>query len=645
MAEPPAAPRVLVAATSLPGAPSPVPDAAALAVALAAESGAPVVVIEVDGPGRRRPTLLASAAARARESELRSLGAAARGSLCWIACEADAWDGARAAAAAPGASAIVAILPPGVWRDVVDSAPPELAGALVRASLPAHRAIVSLAVRDLSHRGVLVRVPPRPMGMVHSRRAIAGLDPGGDVARRSGRFARALLRRGARRLADERGQALPAVLGLALITIIVGGGLAILGAAATAGGRLQRAADLAAISAARSLRDDHARLFLPARLPSGAPNPAHLTDAEYRDGARAAAAEAAARNGASEADLSVGFPGSGFAPTRVRVTLAGEPSVGDDDPGGGEREVVATATAEAYPLAAPAAPAPGAVTAGTGGGYSGPLVERQGERMRPDAGAAFDGLATAAANDGHALVVNSAFRSDAEQAALFAANPDPRWVAPPGTSLHRCATELDLGPATAYAWLAANAERFGFLRRYAWEPWHFGFVAGPAPCSAAGNRVAGGPDGGFAGVALPAFVPGRFRQAIAAAASRWNVSPAVLAAQLMAESNFNPFAVSPAGAQGIAQFMPATAAAYGLADPFDAAGAIQTQARLMSDLLRQFGSVELALAAYNAGPGAVAACRCVPPYPETRAYVARILGLLGGVGATTPPALEVRLVE
>ena len=52
----------------------------------------------------------------------------------------------------------------------------------------------------------------------------------------------------------------------------------------------------------------------------------------------------------------------------------------------------------------------------------------------------------------------------------------------------------------------------------------------------------------------------------------------------------------------------------------------------MRDLLRRFGAVPLALAAYNAGPGAVAACGCVPPYPETRGYVARILGLLGGAG-------------
>ena len=56
---------------------------------------------------------------------------------------------------------------------------------------------------------------------------------------------------------------------------------------------------------------------------------------------------------------------------------------------------------------------------------------------------------------------------------MFAAHPDPKWVAPPGQSLHRLGTELDLGPAGAYGWLARNAERFHFVQRYSWEPWHY----------------------------------------------------------------------------------------------------------------------------------------------------------------------------
>jgi soluble lytic murein transglycosylase-like protein len=121
-------------------------------------------------------------------------------------------------------------------------------------------------------------------------------------------------------------------------------------------------------------------------------------------------------------------------------------------------------------------------------------------------------------------------------------------------------------------------------------------------------------------------------------------SGALLAAQLMAESNFNPYATSPAGAQGIAQFIPSTAAAYGLHDPFDPVAAMEAQAHLMSDLIHQLGSVQLALAAYNAGPAPVEACNCIPPYPETQAYVTRILALIGGSGALAVPEFEVRLI-
>src|SRR4051812_47399749 len=265
--------------------------------------------------------------------------------------------------------------------------------------------------------------------------------------------------------------------------------------------------------------------------------------------------------------------------------------------------------------------------------------------MRPDVARAFDRMATAARADGVLLQVNSGFRSDAEQAKLFAAHPDPKWVAPPGKSLHRLGTELDLGPPTAYGWLASNARRFGFVQRYAWERWHYGYFrnAGSTSVGLGGRR---GSDGRSA---VPSFVPPRIAPLLIRAAQRWNISAAILAAQLYAESNFNPFAVSPSGAQGIAQFMPATGRAYGLRNAFDPEQAIEAQAHLMRDLIRQFASVPLALAAYNAGPAPVARCGCVPPIAETRAYVARILGLLSGAGepvASGPAAgLIVRLVR
>jgi soluble lytic murein transglycosylase-like protein len=176
--------------------------------------------------------------------------------------------------------------------------------------------------------------------------------------------------------------------------------------------------------------------------------------------------------------------------------------------------------------------------------------------------------------------------------------------------------------------------------------WHYGFTRSPGTSSVGFGRPSGAGPGGDGRSAIPGFVPERFREPIARAAQRWNVGAALLSAQIYAESNFNPFARSPAGAQGIAQFMPGTAAAVGLRDPFDAAAAIDAQGHLMHDLLARFGSVPLALAAYNAGPGAVESCGCIPAYPETQAYVAKILGLLGGAGDLAQGLkFEVRLVE
>jgi hypothetical protein len=446
----------------------------------------------------------------------------------------------------------------------------------------------------------------------------------------------------------QDGQALPLALGGAFALIAAVLALVAIAGAITGKGRVQRAADLAAISAARSMRDDVSLLLSPSRLPDGSPNPHHIEKGAYLARAREAAIAAVKANGVSVANLRVSFPDAdSFAPVRVEATVIATVNVGD---GGSRAE--ASAVAEAGAPSRSAGRSSGAMA--SGGGYSGPLVYRQGHGMRPDVATAFDRMAAAARQAGVALVVNSAFRSDAEQAALFAAHPDPTWVAPPGHSLHRCATELDLGTEAAYGWLAANADRFGFVQRYSWEPWHFGFDAGSPPCSAAGNEVdasgglmaASGGDGSFSeGEGLPAFVPERFRASLLRAALRWNVSAALLAAQLMAESNFNPYATSPAGAQGIAQFIPSTAASYDLRDPFDPEEAMDAEAHLMSDLIQQFGSPQLALAAYNAGPAPVEACGCVPAIPETSAYVSRILALLGGAGALAAPHFEVRLVS
>jgi soluble lytic murein transglycosylase-like protein len=426
----------------------------------------------------------------------------------------------------------------------------------------------------------------------------------------------------------ESGQALVLLIG-AMAALVFGALiLGSFGQALGARGHEQRAADLAAISAARVMRDNYPRLFLPSQMPG------HLSQPAYLALARAAAIDGARRNGATLVPSEVTFPDAiSFAPVRVSVALTDQATV--RVPGGDSARKLKV-TARATAALAPGIGGDAYGNAG-GGGYTGPLAYRQGKGMRPDVAPAFDRMAAAAQKEaGISLLIVSAYRSDAEQAKLFAAHPDPKWVAPPGRSLHRFGTELDLAPPSAYAWLAANAERFGFIQRYSWEPWHYGYTLN------AGTKSVGFGDGARL-KSLPSFVPASLQAVISRAAQRWNVSGALLAAQLYAESNFNPFAQSGAGAQGIAQFTPSTAHAYGLSNPFDPAQAIDAQAHLMRDLLRRFASVPLALAAYNAGPAPVAACGCIPAIPETQAYVAKILGLLGGAGEA-PAQLSVRLV-
>jgi soluble lytic murein transglycosylase-like protein len=117
--------------------------------------------------------------------------------------------------------------------------------------------------------------------------------------------------------------------------------------------------------------------------------------------------------------------------------------------------------------------------------------------------------------------------------------------------------------------------------------------------------------------------------AFSAAAQATGLSPALLKAVAQQESGFQPEAVSSAGAIGVMQLMPATAAELGV-DPYNAAENIMGGARYLAALLHQFGSLPLALAAYNAGPGAVEAYRGIPPYQETQRYVASIEAHLTG---------------
>lgn len=114
---------------------------------------------------------------------------------------------------------------------------------------------------------------------------------------------------------------------------------------------------------------------------------------------------------------------------------------------------------------------------------------------------------------------------------------------------------------------------------------------------------------------------------IEAAAARNNLDPALLHGLIQQESGFDPSSQSSAGAMGLTQLMPGTASSLGVANPLDPAESIEGGARYLAEMMSRFGgNTEAALAAYNAGPGAVAQYGGVPPYAETQGYVQKVMG-------------------
>ncbi len=123
----------------------------------------------------------------------------------------------------------------------------------------------------------------------------------------------------------------------------------------------------------------------------------------------------------------------------------------------------------------------------------------------------------------------------------------------------------------------------------------------------------------------PAPVLQEIHQAIANASEKYQIPHKLIESIVKAESAFNPHARSPVGAQGLMQLMPGTAAELGVKNPFNIQENIDGGVRYFKQMKEAFGSNEKALAAYNAGPGAVKRYGGVPPYAETRQYVQKIL--------------------
>ncbi|WP_051276009.1 lytic transglycosylase domain-containing protein [Desulfovirgula thermocuniculi] len=159
-----------------------------------------------------------------------------------------------------------------------------------------------------------------------------------------------------------------------------------------------------------------------------------------------------------------------------------------------------------------------------------------------------------------------------------------------------------LAPGNGWLWYLAWATLSAFNARQ--------------PGRAGGVAQSGGSPGGEAGL----------MQLINDVARRYGLEPALLKAVVKVESGFNVLARSPAGAQGLMQLMPETAAALGVKNPWDAKENLEGGARYLKYLLDRYGgNLALALAAYNAGPGAVERSGGIPPYRETREYVQKVL--------------------
>ena len=173
----------------------------------------------------------------------------------------------------------------------------------------------------------------------------------------------------------------------------------------------------------------------------------------------------------------------------------------------------------------------------------------------------------------------------------------------------------------SFCWcIAAQAQ----IVRYQGPDGRLYFTNLPAP-QASGPAVVTRP-----GLATRLTAPAPVFSLVQRLSQQYSVDPHLVRAIITVESNFDPRAVSRAGAQGLMQLMPDTAARYRVGDPFDPHANIEGGIRYLRDLLRLFPrDLRHVLAAYNAGEGAVQYYGGIPPYPETQRYVERVLALYG----------------
>lgn len=174
---------------------------------------------------------------------------------------------------------------------------------------------------------------------------------------------------------------------------------------------------------------------------------------------------------------------------------------------------------------------------------------------------------------------------------------------------------------------------------YAWRDAHGTLVLSDRRVNAPTQvyEVAGAPAYRTTRAVSPSVSIGRFEPLVLEHSAQFNLRPELVRAVIQVESGFNPHAVSPVGAMGLMQLMPQTARELGVLNPFDPADNIRGGARYLRQLLDKYrGNEELALAAYNAGPGAVDRYgEKIPPYRETRDYVRKVGSAAGRSPAVT----------